>query len=629
MAGIWAASSDRGFAGFDLEGIAEALDPLGHGRHRSGGIGDVRVIARRPGVDAGQCDHFVEDDDFIAAVSGELTAPAFDALLVRQLMGDKAASVAAGLRGTFAIVIACKRTRRLRLISDRTSQQPLFWRRIPGGIACSSTMATFCRLPQAPSLDPQWLYQYLFFSYSVLEQTFLQGVTRMPPATILDFAPSTPTIGKREYAPQYGPPPRVLDENESIECARESFAGALKLAAREPSHSAIALTSGLDSRTLLAFTPPAALREMTAYTYGVPGCVDIEAGAGMAAALGIRYQSIALDACFRSRLPELAWRTVFLSGGLQRVLRASLPHAYSTLARRNPQLRHVIHGAAGDHLFRDHLRGGGNRPHILSHAFSDTIKEGRLTFDEAAFRETLAGRFDDFRECIGESVRGLEDAYGPLGDADAYVRVLLYEAGPKYFAGEAAIANHWFSVQRPFMDPQTAQLAWDTKFGVANVSKTTSVQDRFRERYFQARLIALNPEVAKLKLYDRPLRVFLRATPWRYHAHSVRLAPTRLIQRLRGGYPPLEDWTSWCRNDLGEHFGEILGADSRLGAYLSSDAMDRARASGDIDLIGRLASAEILMRLVENRWRLPAWCRSKSEEYQPDMRELRAGTWGH
>ena len=628
MAGFWAASSRRGFAGYDLVSIGEALDPLGLARDRSGGMGDIRVVACRPGVDVGPCQYFVEDDDFIATVSGELTDPVFDARLVHQLMGDDAMTAAAGLRGTFGMAIACKRTRRLRLISDRTSQQPLFWRRIPGGIACSSTMATFCRLPQAPSLDPRWLYQYLFFGCAVLEQTFLEGVTRVPPATILDFDPSTPTINQREYVPRYAPPPRMLDEDEAIERAREILAEALRLASREPAQTAIALTSGMNSRTLLAFTPPAALRDMTAYTYGIPGCEDIRAGAGIAAALGLGYQSVALDACFRTRLAELAWRSVFLSGGLQAAIGASLPHTYSTLARRNPQLRHVIHGAGGDMVFRNHLRGGGNRPPLLSRAFSDTLDDGHPNFDETPFRDMLTVRFDDFRECVGDAVDGLEGAYGALDEADTRLRVLLCEAGPKHFAGEAAIANHWFNFQRPFMDADSTRLAWDRQCSVTKASKTASARDRFRECYFQARLIAQNADVAKLKLHDRPLRAYLQTTPWRYHVHSARLAPTRLVRRLRGGHPPLEDWSRWFRNDLGGHIGDLLGRESRLDNYLSSDARDRARAGGDIDLIGRLASAEIVMRLVESGWRLPGWCRTESEEHRLNMSELRASAWG-
>ena len=84
------------------------------------------------------------------------------------------------------------------------------------------------------------------------------------------------------------------------------------------------------------------------------------------------------------------------------------------------------------------------------------------------------------------------------------------------------------------------------------------------------------------------------------------LVPRRLRERLGPRRPNLEEWSAWFENRLSGTLRDLLGRDCRLGAYLPATALDRALADGGIHLLGKLATAEILLRLIEARWRLPA-----------------------
>ena len=73
-----------------------------------------------------------------------------------------------------------------------------------------------------------------------------------------------------------------------------------------------------------------------------------------------------LDDTFLNQLPELARDTVFLSGGLQNVNRSHLLYTYSNLRHEGEPYSVIMTGVSGDHIFRDHIQGWGNVPHIMS-----------------------------------------------------------------------------------------------------------------------------------------------------------------------------------------------------------------------------------------------------------------------
>lgn len=606
MAGIWGSYSRNEFDHANVGFVTDALDPLGQGQRYAYSGNGVHAVACQP-PRRGARAHVYEDADRLVLAAGSLTRPALDRRTVDWLAQATPGQMAETLRGTFALAIVCKRTQRIRLVSDRTSQQPLYWRKSAGGFVFSTTMATFCRLVDAPPVDRNWLYEFLYFNYPVLDRTFLAGVARMPPATVLDYDPAADAVTMSAYAPRYAVPETLLDEEASVERALATFPSVLERCMESPRSTGVAVTSGMDSRTLLSFAARHGAGGLRSYTYGVPRCLDLDHAAQIAGTMGIPHTEIALGERFRGALPDLVYWTVFLSGGLQRIDRATLPYAYSTLAGAHEDLDTILHGAAGDHLFRDHLRGTGNRPHILSRDLHATLQSGRYAADEALFRQLLGHDYEEFDAHTRQAVGRLEEAYGPLGDPEAYMNLLIYEAGPKYFAGESEIAGHWFHVERPYMDPDLAELAYASIFGVAAVSRHAPGQDRFHEKYFQARLIAENPAMGMLPLYDRPLRTYLSRRKWRYHFDSARLAPRRLLERLGPPRPLLETWDQWFAVDLRQRIGNLLGDDSLLGRRMPAGAIRAVANGADTHLAAKLATAEILLELVGNRWQLPPW----------------------
>ncbi|NIO43854.1 MAG: hypothetical protein GTO41_29125, partial [Burkholderiales bacterium] len=65
----------------------------------------------------------------------------------------------------------------------------------------------------------------------------------------------------------------------------------------------------------------------------------------------------------------------------------------------------------------------------------------RTDIDATFYTRIFGNRFEEFRSRIDRVLDDLEQEYGEFQDPEAYLSYLMYEAGPRYFGGQAAIAN--------------------------------------------------------------------------------------------------------------------------------------------------------------------------------------------
>ena len=100
------------------------------------------------------------------------------------------------LDGAFAAFLWDEDERRLVVVNDFAGIQPLYMRRTPGGVAFAPRIDT---LAGAASPDPSGWGGLVGFGHFVGERTSVEGVTRVPPATIVEYQPDDDRLSATQY----------------------------------------------------------------------------------------------------------------------------------------------------------------------------------------------------------------------------------------------------------------------------------------------------------------------------------------------------------------------------------------------------------------------------------------------
>ena len=125
---------------------------------------------------------------------------------------------------------------------------------------------------------------------------------------------------------------------------------------------------------------------------------------------------------------------------------------------------------------------------------------GRHSVDVPSYTRMFGDRFAAFNDRIESSLDSLEDEYGEFQDPEAYLSYLMYEAGPRYFGGQAAIANSFSTFRTPFWDPDIIELGYRLQDATLGFSATGPSKDDYRETLIQTAIVAANDVVGRLAL---------------------------------------------------------------------------------------------------------------------------------
>jgi asparagine synthetase B (glutamine-hydrolysing) len=365
----------------------------------------------------------------------------------------------------------------------------------------------------------------------------------------------------------------------------------------------LGISEGLDCRTVLAALPQDKIEGLHSFTFGKPSSSEITEAADIAAHLRLNHTSILLDQAFLDRLPTLARDTVFLSGGQQNINRSHLLYTYGQLAYENRRYPLIATGVSGDHIFRDHIRGTGNIPHILSASAASQHHHGRQRVDRAFYASLVGDRFEAFEDRIERSLDHLQGDYGEFGDPESYLSYLMFEAGPRYFGGQTAIANAFSTFRTPYWDPEIISLGYRLQNATAGLSAAQPKKDVYLETRIQASVIAAHDTVGQLPYKDLPINVYARGSKARFQSHRLCRRLRSLLRRSRFIYS--EDWRLWYQTSMRDEVRRLLGDDSRVREYVTPRFIEDAIATADVHWLGKLITTEHTLRFVETGWRQP------------------------
>lgn len=168
--------------------------------------------------------------------------------------------------GMFALALWSQRAGRLLLARDRLGIKPLFYARLPGGIAFASQPKALLALgPISARLDPDALSDFLAYGYVPFDRCIFAGIRKLPPAHTLLYEPDGERLELRAYwRLERG---RVRDEPEEL---REHLRSAVSSHMISDVPVGAFLSGGLDSTTIVAL----AARERSALATFAVGYAD-------------------------------------------------------------------------------------------------------------------------------------------------------------------------------------------------------------------------------------------------------------------------------------------------------------------------------------------------------------------
>jgi asparagine synthase (glutamine-hydrolysing) len=335
-----------------------------------------------------------------------------DAHAWQALLAAGPAQAAAGVEGGFAIGLTDPSGRSF-LAVDRFAVRSLCYRIIDGRLHFAARADELAALPPTAGIDPQAIFDYLYFHVIPSPRTIFRGVYRLPPAHYAWFE-----AGKLTVAPYWVPEfrePSNPDFNalatEFRQLVRESVATQL-----DGGKPACFLSGGTDSSTVAGMLSQVADRQVATYSIGfeAEGYDEMAFARIAAKRFGTEHHEyyVTPDDLVRS-IPAVAAHYDQPFGNS-----SALPAYYCAKMAREDGVTRLLAGDGGDELF------GGNARYAKQRIFGwyDGIPAGlRAGVLQPLLEHTPVGRLPLLRK--GRSY--VEQAKVPLPDRMQMYNLLL------------------------------------------------------------------------------------------------------------------------------------------------------------------------------------------------------------
>ena len=464
----------------------------------------------------------------------------------------------ARFRGMFGAAILDLPQRRLFLIRDRLGLKPVKYVATDAYFAFASEIRALCVLPDlSRRLDPRAVEDYLAYRYVPAPRTGLEGVGKLPPASVLELDLTT---GKhrisRFWVPPHGPA-RVRSEADVLTEARERFheAVALRLIADVP--VGIFLSGGIDSSLVVA-SAARTHGNLRTYTVGFddPRFDETVYARTVAQTFGTEHHELMVRPNIEADLGAivLAFDEPFAD--------PSAVPAYYVARAAGAHVRVVLNGDGGDELFGGYKR---YRAHRRTRAWQRWLPAGRGWL--ASLAQTVPFEVDKKR-WLGRLGRLLREA------SLSYERAYQLRFSGMDARMREAMEAPWLRERTRGYDPTDRLAAAFAE--LPRSDSETSLQDVDLVSYLPDDILVKSDMAgmahsleARSPFLDHVLVEFSLQLPVRWRTRDKVLLrrllanelPPALVNRKKMGFnPPIE---SWIRGQLsGTVHAALLGPDA-------------------------------------------------------------------
>lgn len=223
------------------------------------------------------------------------------------------------LNGIFVAAIWSAEQETMTIISDRFGMKPLYYVHRPGRLTAAAEIKSLLLDPDVPrGEDLSGMAQFFSFGHLYGDSTMREAVRALPPASILTYEPREDRLSIRRYWNLPSGEPRPVRDDDAALLAEidDAFIQAVDRSTADCAHLGLALSGGLDARSVLAVIDGHRTR-MKTISMGVPGSLDHRSAAQTAALCGCEHFQYQLDGsvCDNETYRTNLQRVVHLSDG--------------------------------------------------------------------------------------------------------------------------------------------------------------------------------------------------------------------------------------------------------------------------------------------------------------------------
>lgn len=395
------------------------------------------------------------------------------------------------LKGNFTLVFVDEAGGQCSLYNGRFGISPFYYALDDTRFIFSTSLAAVAgRLSAKLEIDPAAVAELALFNYPLGYRTYFRQVKMLQPAEIV-CASATGLQQERWWDARTLYEAPLYPERQALELGSELFHKTVNDLACDVPRVRLSFTSGFDSRAMMAVLEKEP-KEYLAYSFGIPGSLNVDIPRQIAQQLGLSYKPVVLDSWYEQVFDNYALQAVILSDCLSTVERANYPYAFEKLAHFSPV---AITGLCGSELMRtfQNVTGTIVSAHLARLNFS---ADPRAEFRKILTMSGAAGYFapellhQPAEEVEADVSAALIQAFGDMPSDRRFYMLLLTEGLRKYFGAEVHMERPWGTNRLPYLDDEFVEFAFRAPFaGVFSRTLNPTVGNRFRSQYFYAYVI--------------------------------------------------------------------------------------------------------------------------------------------
>lgn len=415
----------------------------------------------------------------------------------------KGSAMMRDLKGSFVVIILDNVRKSVHVFTDPLNIRTVYYASREGNLLVSTSLTAIANyLSQAGASvkpDRRAILDLYLFDFTLDDHTLLKDVTELGPGSQLSVSEGKLTVTKWfDPFKEFNLRGRTLNRKDGADLVRDVLSNNVQLYNEGPEKTAVALTGGFDSRSILALlkgTIPA----YTFFSYGLRKSWDVKIPQLIADRMQLNYVPIFLEDEYQSEFPTYSNLAVMLSDGAAEFSHANIPYVYSNFLRDKSS---ILTGLFGSELIKTPSSRG---------LFLDTNSIALLTSkDPAGSMRTIFSQMDeagielpfsdkDTREEVVEMVQRHPYITNDLPDNEKFFYYLLMVGVRKYFRKETKIQRFWKDNLHPFFDIEFVGKLLETPFPwVYNFSQKKSLVRNIRIHKLYGSIINENPVLSEI-----------------------------------------------------------------------------------------------------------------------------------
>lgn len=390
-------------------------------------------------------------------------------------------ALARELDGFFCVVVGDGRTREVFAITDIAGSCHAFLRRLPDGMALSSSSLLLAALGPT-RLDPVGCQEFLYSGVIYEDRTAFREVRKLGPASVYRFVDGTVQTTNSHWDVAMLAP-RTLDDDAAVVGMWEALTDAAQRIGRLFPRVSCDLTAGYDSRALVAAFVGAGV-PLTTTVAGPPDSADVRISTGLAANIGLTHvRTHSTDAI---SVEELCDALALTDGEYDLIDYVRIQRTHRTLMQ---QFDVTINGSYGG-LARAYC-WELLYPRIGAHVPLNAMKLARLRYCATPYDPSLAphGASPDFVKHVAEAIErtcaGLGSAPNTLQMDYANMRMRIQ----RWQGRIASSTNQLWPCLSPFMMRRPLETMLQVRVGL-----------RLRSLLIRRMLATFQPRIANYPL---------------------------------------------------------------------------------------------------------------------------------